>query len=84
MASYAIGDSSFVLSHSQFANYTLLCSIADYGTFFRLSILFSKLLPSGLSINLSKSELFRINLSDSELDWIVNTFGCKQDHWPAT
>ncbi|TYK17996.1 reverse transcriptase [Cucumis melo var. makuwa] len=35
---------------------------------------------SGLSINLSKSELLGIHISDDDLDWMVTIFGCKKDN----
>lgn len=34
----------------------------------------------GLKINLSKGELQGIHVDDSEIDWLLSTFGCKQGH----
>lgn len=82
---HPVGNSTFSLNHLQFVDDTLLFSIADRPTIqnlFEAVRIFE--FAVGLKINFSKSELLGIHVPDYDIDWLVNSFGCKRGFWPST
>ena len=82
---HLVNNTTFSLNHFQFVNDTLLFSIADRSTIqnlFEVVRIFEYVV--GLRINFAKSELLGIHVPNSNLDWLVNSFGCKTGFWPST
>ncbi|MGV7989028.1 hypothetical protein PJP10_32165, partial [Mycobacterium kansasii] len=79
-----IKDMEKPISHIQYADDTLLFCEADWdkvGNLRRVIRCFEAV--SGLKVNLNKSKLIGVNISDSETHRFAEFFGCTPDSLPT-